>query len=150
MLPVKHFHQEEISGCLAACAQMALDYIGVSVTQQQLNQILMLTDAGVPASRVRLLDRFNVEVLYASGDDSVLRRMIDQGKPIIVFVFTGDFPYWSANIRHAVLVVGYDDNNVYLNDPVFAEAPQFVSWGDFLLAWSEFDYRYACINLMRP
>ena len=148
-LPVRHARQEEAAGCLAACAQMALESVGVNITQQQLNQLFMLTDAGVPAPRLLLLSQFHVEVVYTSGDDVLLREILDQGQPVIVFVFTGDLPFWSTNIRHAVLAVGYDDEIVYLNDPVFADAPQRVSWGDFLLAWSEFDYRYAVIRKAR-
>jgi hypothetical protein len=64
-------------------------------------------------------------------------------------LLTGDLPYWSANLRHAVLVVGYDDVAVYLNDPAYPVAPQSVGWGDFMLAWSEFDYRYALLEPAR-
>ncbi len=91
-LPVRHVRQEEASGCLAACAQMALDCIGVRTTQQELNRILLLTEAGVPASRIQLLNRFDVEVIYASGDDTALRAAVDQELPAIVFLFTGDCP----------------------------------------------------------
>ena len=148
-LPVRHVRQEEASGCLAACAQMALEHVGVTTTQRQLNQLLTLTDAGVPASRIQVLIRFQVDVLYTSGSDVELRNLLDQNLPAVVFVFTGDLPYWSANIRHAVLVIGYDEDSVYLSDPAFEQAPQTVSWDDFLLAWSEFDYRYAVISKRR-
>jgi hypothetical protein len=33
-----------------------------------------------------------------------------------------------------------------VNDPAFADSPKQVSWGNFLLAWSEFDYKYALIS----
>lgn len=147
LLPIRHVLQEDASGCLAACAQMALEFAGVSTTQRQLNRILGLTEAGIPASRVQLLAQFAVDVHYAAGDEAILQLELDRGTPVIVFLSTGDLPYWSANVQHAVLVVGYDDERVYLHDPVFGEAPQTVTWGDFLLAWSEFDYRYACLTL---
>jgi uncharacterized protein YvpB len=87
-----------------------------------------------------------VDVLYASGDESTLRSALDRQQMVIVFLATGDLPYWSANVQHAVLLAGYDDEQIYLHDPVFPAAPQAVAWGDFLLAWSEFDYRYACLT----
>jgi uncharacterized protein YvpB len=146
LLPVRLIRQEELSGCLAACAQMALAHIGVNVTQRELNRLFGLTQAGVPASRVQLLTRYSVEVVYASGDEATLRNELDQRQPVIVFLSTGDLPHWSSNVQHAVLLVGYDDTNVYLHDPVFGEAPQSVTWGELLLAWSEFDYRYACLK----
>ena len=59
---------------------------------------------------------------------------------------TDDLPHWTINIHHAAVVIGYDDMNIYLNDPAFENAPLEASWGDFMLAWSEFDYRYALIS----
>jgi uncharacterized protein YvpB len=44
-----------------------------------------------------------------------------------------------------VLVVGFDEHAVYINDPAFEQAPQRVPRADFELAWLEFDYRYAVI-----
>lgn len=130
---------------MAACTQMALQHIHIHQSQPQLNQLLGLSETGVPAARVRRLSRLGVSVIYTTGDETALRTAIDRGLPPIVFLSTGDLPYWQSNLRHAVLVVGYDDAAVYLNDPVFGEASQQVSWGDFMLAWSEFDYRYALL-----
>ena len=50
---------------------------------------------------------------------------------------------------HAVVVVGIDDEMVYLNDPAFANAPQVVSHGDLLLAWLEMEEYYAIIQQRR-
>lgn len=71
---------------------------------------------------------------------------IDQGLPPIAFLKTGDLPYWLANTSPAVVVIGYDDDTVFLNDPMFDEAPQCVDWNSFLLAWSEQDYFFALIS----
>jgi uncharacterized protein YvpB len=68
------------------------------------------------------------------------------GEPCIVFLRTGELPYWQEDTGHAVVLVGMDEDVVYLNDPAFAQAPQRVSRGDFLLAWLEFDYDYAVIT----
>ena len=47
--------------------------------------------------------------------------------------------YWKEETFHAVVVVGYDDEQLYLNDPAFAAAPQTVGWDSFLAAWAEYD-----------
>lgn len=60
----------------------------------------------------------------------------------------GTFATWQSNLRYAVLVVGYDDAAVCLNDPVFGEASRQTNWGDYTLACSEFNYRNAL--LMAP
>lgn len=146
LLPVEHHQQIERAGCLAACAQMALQHIGVNQSQAQLNQLFGLTPAGVPSSRIQRLSQLGVDVAYMSGNEAALKAAIDRGIPPIIFVDTGELPYWYIRLRHAVIVVGYDEAQVYLNDPDQPKAPVTVSWGDLMLAWSEFDYRYALIS----
>ena len=131
---------------MVACAQMALLHIGIRRPQSELNRLLGLTQAGIPAPRIRRLAELGAYVEYEIGDEHALRGAVDRGFPLIAFLITGDLPYWAISLRHAVLVVGYDDAIVYLNDPAFSDSPKHAGWGDFLLAWSEFDYRYAQIT----
>jgi ABC-type bacteriocin/lantibiotic exporter with double-glycine peptidase domain len=146
LLPVEHHRQEQRTGCLAACAQMALQVLGIQRSQQELNHLLDLTDMGVPAPRIQRLNRLGVVVDYGTGDEYILRNAINRGLPPIVFLLSGDLPYWQVDLRHAVLVVGYSEDDIFVNDPAFSDSPKQVSWGDFLLAWSEFDYKYALIQ----
>ena len=81
-----------------------------------------------------------------AGDDDDLRAAIDRNQPPIVFLFTGDLPYWPENTSHAVVVVGYDEETVLLNDPEFDDAPQRAGWNEFMLAWGEHDYVYALVS----
>ncbi|MEZ4732190.1 MAG: hypothetical protein R3E79_34160 [Caldilineaceae bacterium] len=48
---------------------------------------------------------------------------------------------------HAVVVVGFDEQSIYLHDPEFAESPINVSYGDFDLAWLEHDEMYAVLTV---
>jgi len=75
-----------------------------------------------------------------------LELRIAQGQPCIVFLDTAELPYWSEATFHAVVVVGMDDEYIYVNDPAFDEAPQRITWGDFDLAWIEEGYYYAVIS----
>ena len=122
---------------------MALACVGVRQSQQRLNRLLGLMPEGVPSSRIARLEKLGVVVRYEVGDEHSLRAAIDRGVPLKVLLLTGDLPAWTVSVRHAVLVVGYDEHLVYINDPEFVAAPQQVMWGDFMLAWSEFDYRSA-------
>ena len=72
--------------------------------------------------------------------------MLQEGHPVIVFVRTGELPYWTYSVDHALLVVGYDENILYVNDPAHPKAPITVPQGDFELAWLERDYFYALIT----
>lgn len=93
-LPIEHRRQEERAGCLAAYAQMALQHIHVHQSQSQLNRLLGLSETGVPAPRIRRLSQLGVSVVYVAGDEAALRTAIDRGLPPIVFLSTGDLPYW--------------------------------------------------------
>jgi hypothetical protein len=68
-------------------------------------------------------------------------------RPPIVFVKTGELPYWNGqDVEHALVVVGMDERTILLNDPAFRRAPVKVSLGDFDLAWLERDEMYAVIT----
>lgn len=67
-LPIEHYLQEEDAGCLAACTQMILANLGITISQAKLNQLFELTPLGVPLSRLRRLDRYGVNVvIYRNG-----------------------------------------------------------------------------------
>ena len=146
LLSTPHRLQEEEAGCLAACAQMVLLHIGVETTQSSLNHLFNLTSIGAPYSYIRRLDQLGVQVTVAIGDDFTIRGAIDRNQPVIVFVKTGDLSYWPDNTSHAIVVVGYDDEHVFLNDPVFADAPERSEWNEFMLAWSEQDFMLALVE----
>jgi hypothetical protein len=49
-----------------------------------------------------------------------------------------------------VVVVGYDKQQVLINDPGTAHAPIAVVWDEFLMAWAEFDEAAVIINRISP
>lgn len=56
--------------------------------------------------------------------------------------------HWQGeDSSHVAVVVGYDDEYVYLNDPAFADAPQRVLWDGFLAAWEEYDRMAAIVSV---
>jgi uncharacterized protein YvpB len=75
-----------------------------------------------------------------------LETMLQQGHPVIVFVCTDELPYWTYSTDHALVVVGYDEDQLYVHDPHRSEAAVAVARGDFELAWLERDYYYALIT----
>jgi len=125
---------------------MVLDYLGRSTPYEQLLRFLDVKPWGAPAYNVQRLTALGLSVLYTEGTLQALEQHIQQGHPCIVFVHTEPLPYWSENTNHAVVLIGFDEENAYLNDPFFPEAPQIVSLGDFELAWLARDYMYALIT----
>jgi ABC-type bacteriocin/lantibiotic exporter with double-glycine peptidase domain len=146
-LPVEHHPQEVKAGCLAACAQMVLAKLDVTVSEAKLNQIFELTPLGVPLSKLVRLAQYGVKVaIYKNGTLEDLIQAIDQHIPPIVFVRTGQLAYWQEDTQHALVVRGYDGPRLLLNDPAFPDAPKTVLADELMLAWDEFDNAYALIT----
>ncbi len=147
-LPVSHQRQRHRSDCLAACAAMVLNYLGRPVRYSQLMRLLTVTpDLGAPASNIKRLSSLNVSIKYGPGTMDDLVEHVAQGVPCITFVHTVHLSYWSEAVRHAVIVVGMDEQQVYLNDPFFDTTPQSVSRLEFELAWDEMDNTCAVITV---
>ena len=146
LLTVPQQKQQRDGDCLAACAAMVLTYLNRPIAYTSLLKLLKIKSFGAPASNIRLLEQMKLTVTYLVTDMAGLESMLAQGQPVIVFVRTSELPYWDYGTDHALVVVGYDDDTIYVNDPNFAEAPISVTRGDFELAWLEHDYYYALIE----
>lgn len=146
LLPIPHRQQQADGDCLAACAAMVLAHLHRDITYDAILHLLRIQPYGAPAGNIRLLSSQGLAVTYSSTDMRGLRSLLDNGYPVIVFVRTGDLPYWDYETNHAIVVVGYDENHIYVNDPDRLDAPIAVPTGDFELAWLERDYAYAVIK----
>jgi ABC-type bacteriocin/lantibiotic exporter with double-glycine peptidase domain len=149
VLNVTHSRQETETGCLEACVQMALAYLGIDRSQPDLaRQMGAIPHVGVVSRNILNLQSSTLQVLYAEGTLELLRQWLEQDVPVIAFVQTSELPYWEGvEARHAVVVVGLDDENVYLLDPARDPGTITVSIGDFSLAWEDWmDGRYAVIT----
>ena len=146
LLQVPHYKQSRGGSCLPAATRMILDFLGYPLSEAELAQRLGTKSFGTPAPNLRRLEEIGFSVVYGSGALSNIKDYIQKGIPCLAFVQTGDLPYWGENTAHVIVIVGIDDDNIYINDPAFEIAPQSVPLDYFLLAWSEFDHRYAVIQ----
>jgi ABC-type bacteriocin/lantibiotic exporter with double-glycine peptidase domain len=148
LLPVTHQKQRQQSDCLAACAAMALDYLQVPFDYARLLRLLEVNESGSFFTKLRNLATWGLSVLIDQGNLEALTRHLESGLPPLVDVRTGQLKsYWSVDTFHVVVLIGIDEESVYLNDPYFEAAPQRISIAEFLLAWLEQDYYYAVIGL---
>ncbi len=147
LLPVTHIYQHKKGECVAACCAMLLDYLSISTSYKQLLKLLGTQPFGTLASQINKLETLNLTVIYKHGTFTELYEHLTNNRPCIAFVMTGQLPYWHEDQSHAVVVVGLDDERIFLNDPAFPIAPTPVARGDFDLAWFEWDEMYA--TLMR-
>jgi len=125
---------------------MLLNYLQVSVKYKKLVGCLRISYGGAPFRNLHYLEAFGVSVQITQGNIEMLRVHLKQGVPPMVFVATQELSYWNEATNHAVVVVGIDENSIYINDPSFADAPQVVSIDEFYLAWFAIDKYYAIIN----
>ncbi len=143
ILSVSHIRQREDGECIAACAAMVLKYLNISAPYEQLLRLLKIDWFGTAAFRIRELEKLGIQVIYKQGTLEEIHDHLSNDRPCIAFVKTIELPYWNEANDHAVVVVGLDDEFIYLNDPAFPDAPKKVSHGDFDLAWLERDEYYA-------
>jgi ABC-type bacteriocin/lantibiotic exporter with double-glycine peptidase domain len=148
LLSIPHQRQHDDGDCLAACAAMILVHLGQKIDYSRLLQLLKIQLYGAPAGNIRFLGKLNLNITYSQTDMSGLEMILNQGQPPIIFVRTGELPHWTYSTDHAIVVVGYDDNHIYINDPDRNEdeIPIAVPRADFELAWLERDYYYALIT----
>lgn len=147
LLPVENRIQEAENGCLAACVQAVLAYRNIEQSQRQLNRMLGLTSMGVPFSQITRVERLGVTVNILKGEEDVIKAQLDRGHPLIYPVLTNQLNYWGeANTQHAITVVGYDADSIFVNDPAFDEAPLSIGWIELLLACEIYDYAFATVT----
>jgi ABC-type bacteriocin/lantibiotic exporter with double-glycine peptidase domain len=150
LLPVPHRPQLSDGDCLAACAAMALAYWGRDSSYPELMKRLEIRSYGAPARNILHLASAHLQVTYSHSNLAGLERLLADGLPAIVFVRTGELPYWSYGTDHALVVAGYDRRHFYLNDPAYDRPALPVPKGDFELAWLERDYTYALLFAPTP
>ncbi|MCB0128153.1 MAG: C39 family peptidase [Caldilineaceae bacterium] len=154
LLSISHLRQSRQADCLAACAQMVLQYLQISISYARLLDILETEQSGSYFSKLKNLEsEFGLIVELAQGSENLdaLYRYLDQALPIIAYVNTGQLrSYWRVTTFHAVIITGLDEEFVYLNDPYFGDAPKEVSRDEFILAWLEQDFWYVVIRLAEP
>lgn len=147
-LPVFPILQRQPGECLAACAAMALNFLNVTYDYDDLvEQLKIIPRLGGAFSNLRFLQSYGIKVVVEHGELQTLRQALDRALPPIVLVDTAQLPYWDEATAHAVVVVGFEDDKILLNDPAFHDAPKSILASEFELAWIDLDQFYALIQL---
>src|SRR5437870_3574146 len=68
LLAVSHIRQRQESDCLAACAAMMLDYLGLKYDYAKLIKALNIHAGGAAVANLRNLEQMGVQVLLEHGD----------------------------------------------------------------------------------
>jgi ABC-type bacteriocin/lantibiotic exporter with double-glycine peptidase domain len=118
---------------------MVLSFLGHAVSYDDLYARLGTRWFGTPAANILHLTSFGVDVSLDELDLDAIATRIQTDIPVIAFISTADLPYWNVDTDHAVVVIGVNDEKVYLNDPYHAAEIQTVSHAQFSLAQLRFN-----------
>lgn len=147
-LPVLLLKQQQQADCLVACAAMILRYLEIPFRYERLLRVLETERHGTVFSKLYNLRTLHVALQIQAGDFDLIADTLHTGLPMIVAVNTAELQsYWQSTVAHAVVVIGMDDEYVYVNDPAFDRSPQRITRGEFDLAWLEMDNLCCIIRL---
>jgi predicted double-glycine peptidase len=62
------------------------------------------------------------QVIYRSGSLAEIKEWLNANIPCILFVRTGDLPYWKLDTPHAIVVAGIESENLLVFDPAMDTA----------------------------
>jgi len=145
-IELQHLKQSKEYTRVPTSVSMVLRYYEDQQTESELEDLLNCTLYGTTAQSVMSVTRlgYNVDLRYSSLEE--LQAYLEDGYPTIAFVRTGELDYWQNDYPHAIVVVGYDEDFIYINDPYFDDAPQKTKVDKFQLAWRKTKNRLAIIK----
>ena len=114
---------------------MVLDYLRVPYQYGELLRLLQIGDYGTAFSNIRQLVKLGLHVEVRAGDMAAIRTHLRNGSPVIAFLNTGMLSYWTTETGHAVVVIGLDEQAVYVHDPYLANPAKAVPLVEFEAAW---------------
>ncbi len=144
-LQIRPFQEKLNAGyCGPVVLKMVLDYYGVQETEEELAQLARTSkERGTDDQAIqRVLESFGLKVTIknkASFED--IQGWLDKEVPVIVDWFTrgrADYPDSAVPDGHYSIVVGLDDNFIYLQDPEIGGLRK-ITRGNFMKVW--FDFR---------
>lgn len=149
----KHLHVfQSFNNCGPATLSMALSYLGVEKSQEELGQILRpyQVAGGDNDDKSVTLDEVAKQAetygftsyLRPNGDIEKLKQLIANDIPVVARTFL----HTNEDIGHYRIIRGYDDNTKeIIQDDSLQGADLRYSYNEFLKLWQPFNYEYLVI-----
>jgi len=119
---------------------MVLAFWGDPRSEAEIASLLGTKPFGTPISNATRLRAWNYDVSVAEQmQRATVESHLDEGTPVIARIWTAMLDYWQQATSHVVVIVGYDEERVIVNDPALADGTRAILWDAFLAAWAEFD-----------
>lgn len=108
--------------CGVACVQDVLDFLHLPYDSDDVmasKTSLARSDSGLyPIELVWLAAQYNLTLAVHTGITSAdIRKELDAGRPVIALAYDPLLPGVKPTGDHFLVCVGYDDTNIYVNDP---------------------------------
>lgn len=145
-LNVPLFLQKREADCLAACAKMACLYLNKRIRYGKLRAIRKVRAIGTSFYNLRHLSQLDILTTFHHGSLAWLENTILAETLVIVSLDTVELPHWRMSTYHAAVIVGFDEDVIFIHDPSFADSPLGIDRIRFEFAWMARDYLCATIE----
>jgi predicted double-glycine peptidase len=128
--------------CGPASLKIILNYFGVKKEEQELADLMGKTCLGTDDKGMKVAAEslgFQV-VIKNESDFADIQEWLDRSVPVIVNWFTrGRSDYSDSDVAdgHYSVVVGLDENNIYMQDPEIGKM-RTINRDDFMRVWFDF------------
>lgn len=134
--------QELTFSCGAGALRSILHYYGIDKTEEEIRKIAKTNENGTKTKNlIKAARHYGLETKAKYNmDEQDLKDWLDEKKPVIVcFQAWGSKKYYKTkDSGHYAVVIGYDDENVYFQDPQIQEKSRgHISWKEFIKRWHD-------------
>lgn len=154
--PVPSKSQKTGFTCGPAALRSILHYFGVTKSEEELKKLTKANeDEGTNTEELIKVARhfgLKTKVKY-NMDKQHLKDWLDEDKPVIVcFQAWGSKKYYKTKESgHYAVVIGYDDKNVYFQDPsIHSKTRGYLPWDTFIKRWHDEDRDRYGIAMWKP
>lgn len=141
--PVPKKSQEFTFSCGASALRSVLHYFNINKTEEEIRKIAKTNKQYGTTTKnlIKAAKYFGLKAKqqYNMREDE-LKSYLDEKKPVIVcFQAWGDKKYYKTKESgHYAVVIGYDENKVYFQDPLIKEKIRgHLSWEKFIKRWHD-------------
>jgi len=133
-----HHKQEQTSSCIPACVKIMLEFFGIKLSESELRLKLKTKPSGTHIINIFTLndEPYGIYSTIEFWSLTQLKAYLEKSKlPCIVMLWTEYLNHWDSECLHSVVVHGFDDSHIIINDPNFTQKEFYVPFEDFLNAW---------------
>jgi len=133
------------TSCGGACLNTILEFNGIEKNELDIDELCGMSEEGIePENLVKVAKEFGLSSKLIKGSNiEELKGYVDNGIPVIVAIVAwgkfGEKNYSLDEDGHYVIVIGYDECRVYIEDPSIKNGRGFLDWNEFGQRWHDID-----------